>query len=130
VAVSQWLRELVRAAQDTAKLSSACISQILDDLTDQFPTDAQTKELAELKVVIELVAVDIFKMFEARMHQHFKRDPLSRQVKAVLLEAKEPDLADRLHQHSLAINVLKHGAGASHRELLGNKNKLFIAKQT
>lgn len=130
MAVSQSLPDLVRAAQDTAKISYDRISAILDDVADQAPTDAQTKELATHTVAIELAAVDIFGVFEARMQRHFKRGPLSRKVKALLLEAKQPDLADRLYQHYLAINVLKHGAGASHRELLGNKSKLFVVKQT
>jgi hypothetical protein len=106
------------------------MSKILDDAADQILTDAQTKELTEHTVAIELAAVDIFAVFEARMQRHFKRGPLSRKVKALLLEAKLPDLADRLYQHYLAINVLKHGAGASHRELLGNKSTLFSVKQT
>lgn len=130
MAVSQSLPELVRAAQATAKSSYDRMSAILDDVSDKTLNDAQTKELAEHTVAIELAAIDIFTVFEARMQHHFKRGPLSRKVKAVLLEARQPDLADRLHQHYLAINVLKHGAGASHRELLGNKSKLFVVKQT
>lgn len=39
-------------------------------------------------------------------------------------------LSDRLNQHYLAINILKHGTGASHRELLNNKSTLFLVKQT
>ena len=80
-------------------------------------------------VAIELAAVDIFTVFEARMQGHFKRGPLSRKVKAALLAAGKADLADRLHQHYLAINVLKHGTGASHRELLNNKSTLFVVTQ-
>jgi len=130
VAASESLPNLVRAAQITAKLSYDQMSEILDKTAGQELTEAQTKELAKHTVAIELAAVDIFAVFEARMQRHFKRGPLSRKVKAALLEAKQPDLADRLHQHYLAINVLKHGAGASHRELLGNKSKLFVVRQT
>lgn len=130
MAASQSLPDLVRAAQDTAKSSYNLMSEIRDDAGDQVLTDAQTKELAKHTVAIELAAVDIFTVFEARMQRHFKRGPLSRKVKAALLEARQPDLADRLHQHYLAINVLKHGTGASHRELLGNKSNLFVVKQS
>lgn len=128
MAVSQSLPNLVRAAQDTAKSSYDRMSEILNDADGQPMTDAQSKEMTEHTVAIELAAVDIFTVFEARMQRHFKRGPLSRKVKAALLEAGEPDLADRLHQHYLAINVLKHGTGASHRELLGNKSTLFVVK--
>ena len=130
MAASESIPDLVRAAQITAKSSYDQMSEILDKTVDQELTDAQTKELAEHTVAIELAAVDIFAVFEARMQRHFKRGPLSRKVKAALLEARQPDLADRLYQHYLAINVLKHGAGASHRELLGNRSKMFVVKQT
>lgn len=129
MATSESLPDLVRAAQSKAKSSYDLMSEILDKAEGHELTDVQTKELAAHTVAIELVAVDIFTVFEARMQRHFKRGPLSRKVKAALLEAKQPDLADRLYQHYLAINVLKHGTGASHRELLSNKSKMFVVQQ-
>ena len=78
------------------------------------------------RAVIEAAAVDIFSLFEARQQQHFKRGPFSRKLKALLLDAGERDLADRVHTFYLAINVLKHGKGASHRELLNSPNGLVV----
>jgi hypothetical protein len=46
------------------------------------------------------------------------------------LAAGQADLANRLNQHYLAINVLKHGTGASYRELLNNKGTVFVVKQS
>ena len=129
MAASQSLPDLISAAHMTVKSSYEQMSEIRANAVDQELTDAQTHELATHTQTIELAAIDIFAVFEARMQRHFKRGPLSRKVKAALLDAKKPDLADRLHQHYLAINVLKHGAGASHRELLGNKSTLFVVKQ-
>jgi len=125
---SQSLPELVAAAQATAKTSQDRIAEILDGAAPEALTDAQTKEITAETVAIELAAVDIFTVFEARMQRHFKRGPLSRKVKAALLDVGKADLADRLYQHYLAINVLKHGKGASHRELLGNKSTLFVVR--
>ncbi|AXI48391.1 hypothetical protein C1J03_21795 [Sulfitobacter sp. SK012] len=129
MAVSQNLPELVRAAQNTAQASQERISEILNLSEGQTLSDAQSKEMTSEIVAIELAAVDIFAVFEARMQRHFKRGPLSRKVKAALLDAGQADLADRLHQHYLAINVLKHGTGASYRELLNNKSTLFVVTQ-
>lgn len=129
MAVSQNLTELVRAAQATARSSQDRLSEISNLAKDQALSDTQAKEVASETAAIELAAVDIFAVFEARMQHHFKRGPLSRKVKAALLAAGQPDLADRLHQHYLAINVLKHGIGASHRELLNNKSTLVVVKQ-
>lgn len=123
---SQNVPELVAAAQANTKVSQDRISEILGV---QDRSDAQTKELIDATVALELAAIDIFTVFEARMQRHFKRGPFSRKLKAALLAAGQADLADRVHQHYLAINVLKHGTGASYRELLNNKSTLFVVKE-
>ena len=129
MAVSETLPELVHAAQTTAKSSLDRISEILQVAEHQTLSDALIKEVKSETAAIEAAAVDIFAVFEARMQGHFKRGPLSRKVKAALLAAGDANLADRLHQHYLAINVLKHGTGASHRELLNSKSTLFVVRQ-
>ena len=86
------------------------------------------KELRRATKALELAAVDIFSIFEARMQHHFKRGPFSRKLKALLLESKQPDLADRLHKYYLAVNILKHGKGASYRELLNSPTSFFDVK--
>lgn len=129
MAASRPLPELVCAAQTTAKTSRDRMTEILNLAEDQTLPDNLAKEIAAETVAIELAAVDIFAVFEARMQHHFKRGPLSRKVKEALLAAGQADLADRLHQYYLAINVLKHGTGASHRELLNNKSTLIVVKQ-
>jgi len=126
MAVSQSLPELVHMAQTTAKASQDRITEILKLAQGQSLSNAHITELKSETVAIELAAVDIFTMFEARMQRHFKRGPLSRKVKAALLAAGHVDLADRLHQYYLAINVLKHGTGASHREMLNTNSALLV----
>lgn len=111
---SQSVVELVDAARAEAKVIEERISeiQILND-----GTDAPAQELRAATIALEASAVDTFSAFEARMQHHFKRGPFSRKLKALLLEEGQADLADRVHQYYLAINVLKHGTGASFREL-------------
>jgi hypothetical protein len=126
MSVTQYLPELVQIAQTTAKASQDRISEILTLAEGQALSNAQITDIKSETVAIELAAVDIFTMFEARMQRHFKRGPLSRKVKAALLAAGHVDLADRLHQYYLAINVLKHGTGASHREMLNTNSALLV----
>lgn len=126
---SQSLPELVAASQATAKTSQDRIAEIRTSMDGPNGSDTQMEDLTAATIAIELAAVDIFAVFEARMQHHFKRGPLSRKLKAVLLAAGQADLADRLHQYYLAINVLKHGTGASYRELLNNKSSLLSVKQ-
>jgi hypothetical protein len=62
------------------------------------------------------------------MQHHFRRGPFSRKLEALLKEAAQADLADSIHQYYLAINVLKHGKGASYRELLNTPSAQFRVK--
>ena len=125
---SQSLLEQIEVAQVTAKAFENRISEALKLMDGSVGTDAQVKELRRATKALELAAVDIFSIFEARMQHHFKRGPFSRKLKALLLESKELDLAERLHKYYLAVNVLKHGKGASYRALLNSPTSLFDVK--
>lgn len=114
---SHSVPELVAAAQSTA---NACQERISE--TQALKGVGQDLDIAIAE--LEAVAVYIFSVFEARMQHHFKRGPFSRKLKTKLLEAGKPELADRLHQYYLAVNVLKHGKGASYRELLANPSSM------
>ena len=127
---SQSLLELVAAAQANAKISEDRISEILKLMDGQNGSDAQVEELRAATVSLELAAVDTFSLFEARMQHHFRRGPFSRKLTSLLLASRQKNLADRVHQYYLAINVLKHGKGASYRELLNTPSSLFVVKPT
>ena len=122
--------ELVAAAQANAKTSKDRIAEILKTTDGQQGSDAQTEDLRAATVALELAAVDIFTVFEARMQHHFKRGPFSRKLKSLLLDSGQNDLAERLHQYYLAVNVLKHGNGASYRELRDTPNTHIVVKPT
>ena len=125
---SHRVLELVKSAQVNAKISEARISDILKRMEGQNRSDAKVEELRAAIILLELEAVDIFSLFEARMQHHFKRGPFSRKLKSLLLESQQTDLADKFYQYYLAMNVLKHGRGASYRELLNVPNSLFVVK--
>ena len=127
---SQSVPELVTAAQANAKMSEDRVSEILKGMSGQNGSDAQREDLRSATVALELVAIDIFTLFEARMQHHFKRGPFSRKLKALLMDAGQTDLADRLHQYYLAINLLKHGKGASYRELLNAPSSFIVVRPT
>lgn len=126
--VSQSVPDLVAAAQANVKTHEHQIAEILFLMDGAQGSDAQLKDLRAEISAIELLAVDIFSVFEARMQHHFKRGPIARKLKALLTGAGQPDLANRIYQYYLAINVLKHGEGVSHRELLKTKSHLLVVK--
>ena len=125
---SHRVLELVKSAQVNAKISEARISDILKRMEGQNGSDAKVEELRAAIVLLELEAVDIFSLFETRMQHHFKRGPFSRKLKSLLLESQQTELADKFYQYYLAMNVLKHGRGASYRELLNVPNSLFVVR--
>ena len=118
MASAKTVLELVAASRATAKVSEDRIAEVQQGLDPNHVTDAQVEDLRAATVALELAAIDLFSLFEARMQHHFRRGPFSRKLRSLLLEAGQTDLADRFHQYYLAINVLKHGKGASYRELL------------
>lgn len=125
---SQSVPELVAAAQAKAKAYEDRIAEIQKRMRNETVPDAQVADLRVATEALEFAAVDLFSLFEGRMQHHFKRGPFSRKLRSLLLESKQGDLADRVHQYYLTINVLKHGKGASYRELLNTPNALFVVK--
>jgi hypothetical protein len=105
---------------DTAQAKAA---DILMDIQQ-----AEGDDLIAITVTLELAAIDVYSAFESRMQHHFKRGPFSRKLKNKLLDAGKIDLAHRLHQYYLAINVLKHGTGASFRELRDDEGAMFVLR--
>jgi len=125
---TQSVIELVADAKAKAKASEQRVVEIETLIAEQGPSADAWEELSELLSGMEAAVVDIYSLFEARMQRNFKRGPFSRKLKALLMETKNPDLADRIHQYYLAVNVLKHGTGASYRELVASPSSLIVTK--
>ena len=117
-------------AHKKARLLEKVILSITDTSNAQDRTKTQIQDLSAATISLEALAVDTFSKFEFQMQHYFKRGPFARKLKTLLLEANQPDLANRFHQLYLAINVLKHGKGASYRELLQTKTLYFATNQT
>lgn len=122
------LPDLVATAKADIKASDDRVSEVLKLVEDQKASKAELEDLRAATVALEAAAVDVFSLFESRMQHHFKRGPFSRKLTALLKDAGQSDLAHRVHNYYLAINVLKHGKGASYRELRDNPSPLFAVK--
>jgi hypothetical protein len=71
-----------------------------------------------------ILAVGMFSMFEALLQSKLKwTEPFS-QLDDYLRRHNKPDLASAITDYRLAVNVLKHGEGKSHQELLARADKL------
>lgn len=119
--VSDSLMDQVASAQAQATVLEHQISAIS-------PASEDGETLRGATLALERLAVDIFSLFEARMQHHFKRGPFSRKLVALLSTSGEAELAEKLRQYYLAVNVLKHGKGESHRALLAEANPIVVLR--
>ena len=89
--------------------------------------DAAHKSAANLTkpAAIEASCVELAAAFEARMQHHFKRGPFYKKLHKLLIENGKTPLAIRVHQYATAVSVIKHGPGASYRELKSIPNLPF-----
>jgi hypothetical protein len=90
--------------------------------SDEIPTllataRANAVDLTKPVPEIEAEIFDLVSTFEARLQHHFKRGPFFKKLRALLVESDNTTLADSVHHYAQAVNVLKHGTGASYREL-------------
>ena len=89
-----------------------------DEITQRLAAAQQSAQTLGLSVPdTEAEIIDLMATFEARMQGHFKRGPFFKKLRALLVAAGDQALGDRIHHYALAVNVLKHGTGASYRDL-------------
>ncbi|MDG1532593.1 MAG: hypothetical protein P8Q99_14740 [Paracoccaceae bacterium] len=129
MSASESLSDLIVTAQKEAKATEVRIAEIgtLPEALDA--GDEVVTEWQSLVVSLERAAVDMFSLFEKRMQHHFKRGPFSKKLAALLVSENKRDLADRVQQNYLVVNVLKHGQGASYRELVKSPAALATLKE-
>ncbi|WP_242153295.1 hypothetical protein [Sphingomonas sp. BAUL-RG-20F-R05-02] len=78
-------------------------------------------------MAITLIAVGVIGTFEGMLQQRFACNDAYAELDKMLRDKKRCDLADRLVDYRLAVNVLKHGAGRSYNTLLSRRTELPFA---
>jgi len=86
-------------------------------ITDLLDTAHKSAATLTKPTQIEAACVELAAAFEARMQHHFKRGPFYKKLYKLLIESGNPALATRVHAYATAVSVIKHGPGASYREL-------------
>lgn len=94
-----------------------------NDASTIFVKNAQALQLG--KVVI---AVGIFSIFEARLQDSLNCSDGFAELRTILLNANNQDVAIRFEQFCAAVNVLKHGKGRSYDRLLSFDALSFVIK--
>ena len=86
----QSVPDLIETALATSVTFESSIAGV------QSQSSAHTEEQLAGYIGLELLAIDTFSLFEARMQHHFKRGPFSKKLRALLVDAGQADLADRV----------------------------------
>lgn len=120
---------LLTAAEALARLVDQQNVEIIESMSKQGGRTVFVNGLRVGTVEIEIAAVGVFSLFEARLQHHFPPGSFFRQLREHLIEANQIDLANRVHCYYLAINALKHGHGASYKELRTLSDLPFAIKQ-
>jgi hypothetical protein len=82
------------------------------------------KALQMIQLQKVILAVGMFSIFEASLHDRLKCGDGFREAEAILDQQGEHDLKEDFRDLAAAINVLKHGTGRSYDALVAKAQKL------
>ncbi|EMX9090463.1 hypothetical protein AAH342_001371 [Klebsiella oxytoca] len=88
------------------------------------------KQLQMLQLQRSIFAVGMFSIFEAHLQNGLSCQNGFKEVRTILDAAGKHELKERFDNYYLAINALKHGDGASYRQLVTKINDLEFDVET
>jgi len=88
------------------------------------------KNLQALNLQKMIHAVGMFSIFEAHLQRGLGCENGFKEANLILEQAGEHSLKEDFHNCYLAINALKHGDGASYKNLIGNISTLDFVVET
>lgn len=109
------------------RLISQKVAEVYDKHVKRLGTGASTIDVNGLRtcsMAITIVAVGLMGTFEAMLQGHAGWTDTYRELGKVLRGGGRADLADRMIDYRLAVNVLKHGEGRSYEQLLARRGLL------
>jgi hypothetical protein len=116
--------DLLTACADFTLLHTHAAEQ---ETVTRLETSAATSLVNALRIFRlqrAILAVGMFSMFEALLQSKLKWDKPFNQLDDHLRKHNKPHLALAITDYRLAINVLKHGEGSSHKALLARADIL------
>lgn len=104
-----------------ANFTLAHAAETGEQIVEQLETSGATRlvnALRMLRLQKAILVVGMFSLFESLLQDQQKwREPF-KELTAYLIEHGEAELAGKIVEYDLAINVLKHGKGRSYEKLL------------
>ncbi|HFQ7680059.1 TPA: hypothetical protein ACHS62_005261 [Klebsiella pneumoniae] len=109
------------------------LEQAENEVIEQLQTSSATvhiKQLQMLQLQRSIFAVGMFSIFEAHLQNGLSCQNGFKEVRTILDAAGKHELKEKFDNYYLAINALKHGDGASYRQLVTKINVLEFAVET
>lgn len=119
---------LLSAAEVVAQEYDERVARLHRLMNEQGGQTVFVNGLRHATVQIEVAAVGVFSLFEARMAHKISDRKFAKALKSYLSELGQQQLAVDFWQYYLAVNVLKHGSGSSYDELCNTPNLPFSVK--
>ncbi|MFB9037774.1 hypothetical protein [Xanthomonas arboricola] len=107
----------------TSGLLDETRTHVLAELQESGATSL-VKALQALELQGAIVAVGMVAMFEAALQEALGSENGFRETERLIESAGQPELRARFTDVQLAVNVLKHGRGRSHNDLLARRDAL------
>lgn len=108
-------------------LISRKVGKVYDKHLKSLKTGLSTIDVNALRtcsMAITIVAVGVMGTFEAMLQEHTGWADTYGELDKALRGGGRADLADRMNNYRLAVNVLKHGEGRSYDKLLARRASL------
>ncbi|EJP4949750.1 hypothetical protein NT991_003408 [Escherichia coli] len=109
------------------------LEQAETEVIEQLQTSSATvhiKQLQMLQLQRSVFAVGMFSIFEAHLQNGLSCQNGFKEVRTILDAAGKHELKEKFDNYYLAINALKHGDGASYRQLVTKINVLEFDVET
>ncbi|EEJ3117987.1 hypothetical protein B8Y45_004608 [Salmonella enterica subsp. enterica serovar Javiana] len=109
------------------------LEQAESEVIEKLQTSSATvhiKQLQMLQLQRPIFAVGMFSIFEAHLQNGLSCQNGFKELRTILDAAGKHELKERFDNYYLAINALKHGDGASYRQLITKNHDLEFDVET
>jgi len=126
------MHEFENLVFESTQFTLTSLKKVNDNALKALEVSAPTSAVVALKMIgiqKAIFATGMFSIFEASLQDTLQCEDGFEGAKKILEDKKLLDLHDRFNLYFLAINVLKHGKGASYNKLLEHVNLPFNMKK-
>ncbi|HVV27452.1 MAG TPA: hypothetical protein VHC40_05745 [Rhizomicrobium sp.] len=127
------MHEYPRLASSCASFTLGSLKEVEDRIVEELQTSGATRLVVGLQMINlqrAITACGMFSMFEAYLQDFLECVDGFKEANEILTSHGHAQMAGTFRDYQSAINVLKHGRGASYDRLLGKMDELPFKLKT